>query len=99
MPNLIEIGLLVLKKIFFQHKYVFPYCGLSRPPGTIMWTNFNVHYVRKISSKYELSGPWQKIFLNDPTPILYFCDYLPFEEDLTVYLYNFEFPLPKNNLY
>jgi hypothetical protein len=27
-------------------------------------------------------------FFNDPTPFLYFCDYLPFEEDLALYLNN-----------
>jgi hypothetical protein len=26
-------------------------------------------------------------FLNEPTPFLHFCDYLPFEEDLAHYLY------------
>jgi hypothetical protein len=25
-------------------------------------------------------------FLNDPTPFLHFCDYLPLEEDLALYL-------------
>jgi hypothetical protein len=25
----------------------------------------------------------------------YFCDYLPFEEDLSLNLYNFKFPLPE----
>jgi hypothetical protein len=35
-----------------------------------------------------------------PHPIfLFFCDYLPFEEDLTIYLNKLEFPLPENNLY
>ena len=38
-------------------------------------------------------------FLNDPTPFLHFCDYLPFEKDLALDLYNFEFPLPKDDLY
>jgi hypothetical protein len=28
-----------------------------------------------------------------------FCDYLPFEEELVLYLYNFEIPLPKDDLY
>jgi hypothetical protein len=38
-------------------------------------------------------------FLNDPTPFLHFCDYLPFDKDLALDLYNFEFPLPKDDLY
>jgi hypothetical protein len=36
-------------------------------------------------------------FLNDPTLFLHFCDYLPFEEDLPLDLYNFKSPLPKND--
>jgi hypothetical protein len=58
MPSLIEIGLLVLeKKIYFNIsicKYGFPYCGPSRPPGTMMWTILNLHYIRKLSYKYDL---------------------------------------------
>jgi hypothetical protein len=34
-----------------------------------------------------------------PLPIFTFCDYQTFEEDLTLYLYNFEFPLPNDDLY
>jgi hypothetical protein len=41
----------------------------------------------------------EKIFLNDPTQFLHFCDYLSFDEDLALDLYNFRFPLPKNGLY
>jgi hypothetical protein len=37
--------------------------------------------------------------LSDPTPFLYFCNYLPFEEDLALYLNNLEFPVPKDDLY
>jgi hypothetical protein len=32
-------------------------------------------------------------------PIFAFCDYLPFEEDLALYLNNLESPLPKDHLY
>jgi hypothetical protein len=38
-------------------------------------------------------------FLNDSTLFLNFCDYLPFEQDLALYLNKLEFPLPKDNLY
>jgi hypothetical protein len=41
----------------------------------------------------------EKKKLNDPTPFLYFCDYLPFEEDLALYLNKLEFASPKDNLY
>jgi hypothetical protein len=39
---------------------------------------------------------FEKIFKITP---LYFCDYLPFEEDLALYLNNFEFPLSMDDLY
>jgi hypothetical protein len=42
---------------------------------------------------------WRTRFLNDPTPFLHFCDYLPFEEKLALYFNNLEFPSPKNDLY
>jgi hypothetical protein len=81
---LIEIGLLVLWRMVFLNintcKYAFPYCGPSRPPGTMIWTNLNLHYIRKLSCKYELF--WLCGFLNDPAPFLHFCNYLRFKEDL-----------------
>jgi hypothetical protein len=36
--------------------------------------------------------------LNDSTPFLHFCDYIPFEEGLAFNLNNLEFPLPKDSL-
>jgi hypothetical protein len=58
------------------------------------------------SPKDDLYLVWLKLaqqfwrrFLNDPTPFLHFCDYLPFKEDLTLYLNKLEFPSPKDNLY
>jgi hypothetical protein len=39
----------------------------------------------------------EKKNLNYPTPFLHFCDYLPFEEDLALYLNNSESPLPKDD--
>jgi hypothetical protein len=41
---------------------------------------------------------WRR-FSNDPSPFLHFCDYLPFEEDMALYLNKFDFPLSKDNLY
>ena len=102
MPSLSEIGLLVLEKIFFNIntcKYGFPYCGPSRPPGTMMLTILNLHYIRKLSCKYDLfwlSGSGEEDFEMTPS---HFCDYLPFEEDLTHNFNNLEFPLPKDDLY
>jgi hypothetical protein len=71
----------------------------SRPTGTMIWTNLNLHYIRKLSCKYELfwlCGSWA--FCMTPTPFLHFCNYLPFEEDLALNLNNLEFPLSKHNL-
>jgi hypothetical protein len=55
---LTEIGLLVLEKIFFfdisTSEYSFPYCGPTQPPGTMIWRNLNLHYIRKISCKFDL---------------------------------------------
>jgi hypothetical protein len=41
---------------------------------------------------------FEKKIFNDPTPFLHFCDYLPLKET-SLDLYNFEFPLPKDDLY
>jgi hypothetical protein len=42
---------------------------------------------------------WRRRFLNDFNPFLHFCDYLPFEEDLALYLNKLDFPSSKDNLY
>jgi hypothetical protein len=42
---------------------------------------------------------WRRSFLNAPTPFLHFCNYLPFEEDLVIYLKKLDFPLPKVDWY
>jgi hypothetical protein len=55
---LVEIGQLVLeKRIFFDiniSKYGFPYCGPSGLPGTMIWRNLNLHYIKKLSCRYDL---------------------------------------------
>jgi hypothetical protein len=48
---------------------------------------------------FWLSGSLGKTFFNDLAKVLHFCDYLPFEKDLTLYLNNLEFPLPKDDSY
>jgi hypothetical protein len=110
VPSLMEICQLVLdKKIFFFNintcKYVFPIVIPPHPPhpGSMIWTNWNLHYVKKnfhvnMSSSGSLVLE-DKNFFNDLTKFLHFCDHLPFKDDLALYLYNFEFPLPKDNLY
>jgi hypothetical protein len=42
---------------------------------------------------------WRSRFINDTTPFLHFCDYLPFEEGLDLYLNKLDFSSPKDNLY
>ena len=42
---------------------------------------------------------WRRKLLNEPSRFLHFCDYLPFEEDLVLYLNKLEYPSPKDNLY
>jgi hypothetical protein len=53
------------KDFFPQKNMVFSFCGPSRLPGTKILTNFNLHYVRKLSCKDELfwlSGSWKEDF-------------------------------------
>jgi hypothetical protein len=79
-------------------EYGFPYCGPTRPPGTMICRNLNLHYIRKLSCKYYLfwlSGSKEDFWITLP----HFCNYLPFEEDLALYLNTLEFPLPKDDLY
>jgi hypothetical protein len=61
-------------------EYGFPYCGPTRPPRTMIWRNFNLHYIRKLSCKYDLfwlSGSGEKRFLNGPHPIFAFLKLYP----------------------
>jgi hypothetical protein len=87
---------------YFQHKSGFPYCGPSRSPVTMILRNVNLHYIRKLSCKHQLfwlSGSCEEAFLNYYTQFLHFCDYPPSEENLSLNMYNFDIPLPKDDLY
>ena len=52
------------KKIFKDSPYIFicktliPYWGPIIPPGVMIWTNMNLHYIRKLSHKVQL-GSWE----------------------------------------
>jgi hypothetical protein len=88
------------RRFFFNIKtceYSFPYCGPSRPPGTLIWADFNLLYIMSESMYVNLSSSGsvflEKIF-KWPNP--HFCDNLHFEEELAHYLYNLESPLPKH---
>jgi hypothetical protein len=53
----------------------FPYCGPSRPPGIMIWRILNLHYIRKLSCKYELfglSGSGEGIWTTPP----HFCTFV-----------------------
>ena len=54
-------------------KYDFPYCSPSRLRGAMVWTILNLHYIRKLSCKYDifrLSGSGKKYFQMTPP---HFC--------------------------
>jgi hypothetical protein len=98
---LIDFGQLVLEKIFSVFSLFCYYFPLERD---------NPLHLDKLQSpppKDELCEVWlelpqwfwRKSFLNDPNPFLNFCDYLPFGEDLVLYLNKLEFPSPKYNMY
>jgi hypothetical protein len=81
---------------------LFPIVAPPDPQGSwceqfwiyIISESFQVNTCMTYSGSVVLE---KKIFLNDPTPFLHFWDYLPFEEDLALYLNNVEFPLPKDD--
>jgi hypothetical protein len=64
-----------------------------------MWNISQLKYVKFATKMLPMDQWFWRRFLNDPTPFLHFCDYLPFEEDLALYLKKLEFPSPKDNLY
>jgi hypothetical protein len=69
--------------------------ALSIYPPCEIGQFFNLPYVRKLSFKsklFRLSGSREDFYMAT-TPFLYFSDYLPFEEDSTLYLNKLKFPL------
>jgi hypothetical protein len=56
-------------------KHGFPYCSPNTPPGTMLCTKQNLHYVKELSYTYELlwpSGSNEKIFKWPPHPVFAF---------------------------
>ena len=102
---MIEFGLLVLEKKIYKIFSVFLlFCDyLPLEKGYL----FRLNKLESPPPKDDLCQVWLKLaqwfwrrrFLNDPTLFLHFCDYLPFEEDLVLYLNKLESPSPKDNLY
>ena len=70
--NLSFPGRVVLEKKIFKDfsniiicKTLIPYCGPIVPPGVMIWTNLNLHYIRKLPYKFQLSWPsgsWEEDF-------------------------------------
>jgi hypothetical protein len=59
VSSFIKIDVLALEKIFFLYykthvNMVFPIVAPPDLPGTMIWTNLNLFYIRKLSCEYEL---------------------------------------------
>jgi hypothetical protein len=102
VPNLIEIGLLVLeKKTVLNVTYVNMVFLIVAPPepwepwSELEFTSYQKSFHVNMSS---CGSVVLENILNDPSPLLHFCNDLPFREDLALNLKNLEFPWPKDNL-
>jgi hypothetical protein len=99
--SLIKFGLLVLeKKILKNFQYIFTLSLLS-PLGERLSPSFEQTWYplpKNDLCQVRLKlAQWfsSRRFLNDATPFLHFCDYLPFEEDLALYLSKLKFSLTR----
>jgi hypothetical protein len=78
----------------------FPFSPFD-PWGPMILINLSLFYIRKLSCQIQLFlASWflRIRFLNDLTTFLHFCDYIPFEQYLALYLNKLEFPSFKDNL-
>jgi hypothetical protein len=101
---LIDFGLLVLVKILKKNLVYFYSFAIISPWRRAIPLPLNK--IESLPSKDDLCQVWLKLaqwfwrrFLNDPTPFLQSCDYLPFEEGMALHLNKLQFPSPKDNLY
>jgi hypothetical protein len=89
---LIDFGVLVLEKkilkifcVFLLFRYYLPlerdYPLHLKTPESYLSKDDVYQVWLKLAQWF-----WGRRFLNDPIPFLHFCDYLPFEEDLALYL-------------
>ena len=82
---------------------VFPIVASPDPRGP--WCEqFSIYIISEsfhVNITYSGSMVLEKKIFKWPHPIFafFFLDYLPFEEDLALYLNNLESPLPKDDLY
>jgi hypothetical protein len=99
-----EFGQLVLEKKIFRHIKCNFTLSLLYPLGQWLSTSFvqtEIPFTQgwSVPSLVKI-GPvvLEKIF-KWPHPFLQFCDYLPFEEDMALYLNKLEYPSLKDKLY
>ena len=84
---------------------VSPFIYLTSKPTCIsrlITLRYLRHFIRKLSCKYYLfwlCGSGEEDFSMTPPHFCIFLNYLPFEEDLALYLNNLESPLPKDDIY
>jgi hypothetical protein len=79
---------------------VFPVVTPSNPRG--QWFEQTLIYIISKSFHVNMSSSGSIVLektMKYPSPFLYFCDYLPFEEDLALHWNKREFPSPKDNFY
>ena len=76
------------KKIFKEILYIFlcktstPQCGLTLPPGVMIFTTLNLHYLRMLPHKFQLSwlsGSWEEDFWKFLEIFHYFLIISPFK--------------------
>ena len=104
MPSLVKIGPVVLEKIF---KYFCIFLLFSYYLPLEKGAALHLNKLESPPPKDDLCQVWLKLaqwfwrrrFLNDPTLFLHFCNYLPLEEELALYLNKLEFPSFKDNVY
>jgi hypothetical protein len=89
---LIDFGLLVLEKKIFKNVLCIFTLSLLSPLGEGLSPSFKDTSILSLQGLFMPSlvkiGP--VVLEKDPTPFLHFCDYLPFEEDLALYLNKLE---------
>jgi hypothetical protein len=100
LPSLLKLACWFWRR-FFSNKntseYDFPYCGPSRPPGTIIWRYLTLYQKTFMHIWPVLTQclTWEDFWMTPP----HFCYYLRFEEEMALNLKKLESPLPKDDLY
>jgi hypothetical protein len=105
VPNLVKISPVVLEKKILKDPTPFLhfYDYLNFKKGQALYLN-KLDFPSPQDNLYQVFIEFgllvlEKKIIKKTTLFLHFCDYVPFEEDLALYLNKFAFPLPKDNLY